>query len=168
MHIKKVMAQEFRRFLDLEIVDIPQTAKLVVVAGPNGNGKSSLFDIFLRYKYRHLGYHSWNFRYHSRISDPAFVPPPDRLDVEFHEELPADKQKLFYVRSAYRNEPEFASGQISAPVSTLTDHRVGRLIDNDAAVSSNFQRLYAQGLEDAFENLSDEATIGDLRKSTIG
>jgi hypothetical protein len=168
MHIKNVKAQDFRRFLDLEIVDIPQTAKLVIVAGPNGNGKSSLFDIFLRYKYRNIGFHGWNPPYHSRISDPAVVPPADRLDVEFYEELPANKQKLFYIRSAYRNEPEFASGQISASGSTLTDHRVGRLIDNDAAVSANFQRLYAQGLEDAFENMSEETTLRDLRKSTIG
>src|SRR5450631_1959621 len=68
MHVKRLMAQDFRRFLDLEIVDIPQTAKLVVVAGPNGNGKSSLFDIFLRYKYRYIGFHGWNQPYHSRIS----------------------------------------------------------------------------------------------------
>jgi hypothetical protein len=168
MHIKKIMAQDFRRFLDLEIIDIPETAKLVIVAGPNGNGKSSLFDIFLRYKYRHIGFHGWNFPYHSRISDPAVVPPPDCLDVEFHEELPANRQKLFYVRSAYRNEPEFASGQIGATGSTLTDHRVGRLIDNDAAVSANFQRLYAQGLEDAFENMSEETTLRDFRTSAIG
>jgi hypothetical protein len=96
MHVKRITAQDFRRFRDLEIVNLPATAKLIVVAGPNGNGKSSLFDIFLRFKYRQLGFHGWNDPYHRRISDLASVPAPDRLNVEFHEEqLPLDWQKLF-------------------------------------------------------------------------
>jgi hypothetical protein len=37
MHISKVFAEDFRRFTKLEIVDIPATVKLVVLAGPNGN-----------------------------------------------------------------------------------------------------------------------------------
>jgi predicted ATPase len=53
MHISKEFAEDFRRFTKLEIVDIPITAKLVVLAGPNGNGKS-LFDIFVSGSARNL------------------------------------------------------------------------------------------------------------------
>jgi predicted ATP-dependent endonuclease of OLD family len=83
MHIKRIYMENFRRFTKLEIVDIPATAKLVVLAGPNGNGKSSLFDLFLRYRYRHLGHYAWEHTYHTKISDPKMIPPPDRIDVEF-------------------------------------------------------------------------------------
>src|SRR5207248_2732909 len=68
----------------------------------------------------------------------------------------------------YRNEPEFGSSQISAPTSTLADHRLGRTIDNDVTVAKNFQLLYAQGLEDAFENLAADTTLGQFREATIG
>jgi hypothetical protein len=45
MHVKRVRAKNFRRFADLEIVDLPPTTKLVIVAGPNGNEnhRSSIF-----------------------------------------------------------------------------------------------------------------------------
>jgi hypothetical protein len=171
MHVKRIIAKDFRRFLDLEIVDLPAPAKLVIVAGPNGNGKSSLFDIFLRYKYRQIGFHGWNSPYHARILDAGTQPqnaPADRLDVEFHESAPIEYQKAFYHRTAYRNEPEFSSGAISAQASTLAEHRIARTIDNDAAVATNFRRIYAQGLEDAFEKLSDETTMKEFREATIG
>lgn len=46
MKIKKIHVEQFKRFTDLTIKEIPQTAKLVVLVGPNGCGKSSLFDAF--------------------------------------------------------------------------------------------------------------------------
>jgi hypothetical protein len=169
MHVKRVRAKNFRRFADLEIVDLPPTTKLVIVAGPNGNGKSSLFDIFLRFKYRRIGYFGWAPLYHARLQSPDSPNPSgDDIDVEFHEAAGHDTHKFFYVRTAYRNEPEFGSSQISAPVSTLFDHRLGRTIDNDVTVAKNFQLLYAQGLEDAFEKLGPETTLGHFREATIG
>lgn len=41
MHI-----ENFKRFTDLTISDIPETSKLVLIIGSNGSGKSSLFDAF--------------------------------------------------------------------------------------------------------------------------
>ena len=79
MHIKRIVAEDFRRFTKLDVVDIPATAKLVVLAGPNGNGKSSLFDIFVRYFDRHSGLGGgWEQPYHTKITDPDNIPPPDR------------------------------------------------------------------------------------------
>ena len=46
MKIKKIHIEQFKRFTNLTISGIPGTAKLVVLVGPNGCGKSSLFDAF--------------------------------------------------------------------------------------------------------------------------
>jgi predicted ATPase len=168
MHIKRISAEDFKRFTKLEIVDLPSTAKLVLLAGPNGNGKSSLFDLMLRYYTRHVGGQGWLAIYHTKISDPKVLPPPERIDIEFHEtKMPDDRRKMFYFRSAYRNDPEFASNNIQRLGSALQERRFHRLIENDATVSTNFQRLFAQGLEDAFEE-DDENMTQEFRKKVLG
>ena len=47
MRIKSVHLQDYKRFVDLTLTEIPENARLVVLIGPNGSGKSSLFDAFL-------------------------------------------------------------------------------------------------------------------------
>ena len=44
MKIRSIELQNFRRFTSLSITGLPETAKLVVLIGPNGCGKSSLLD----------------------------------------------------------------------------------------------------------------------------
>ena len=46
MKIKEVRIEKFKRFTNLVVKDIPQSAKLVILLGPNGCGKNSLFDAF--------------------------------------------------------------------------------------------------------------------------
>lgn len=46
MKISKIQLINFKRFNDLQIENIPETAKLVLLIGSNGSGKSSLFDAF--------------------------------------------------------------------------------------------------------------------------
>jgi energy-coupling factor transporter ATP-binding protein EcfA2 len=167
MHISKVAATDFRRFTQLEIVDLPATAKLVVLAGPNGNGKSSLFDVFMHVAHR-PNRPGWDLTYHTKILDQNLVPAPNRIDVAYYEELPADRRKLFYFRSAYRNDPEFVSAAITRAEDVLQERRFDRFIDNDVTVSSNYQRLYAQGMEDVFEREAGSTTIALFREKIIG
>ena len=44
MRINKIELKNFKRFTDLTIQNIPDTAKLVLLIGANGSGKSSVFD----------------------------------------------------------------------------------------------------------------------------
>ena len=44
MKIKRVILKGFKRFTDLEITDIPESAKLIILVGPNGSGKTSVFE----------------------------------------------------------------------------------------------------------------------------
>ena len=46
MRIKELRLQNFKRFTDLQIKNIPTDAKLVLLIGANGSGKSAIFDAF--------------------------------------------------------------------------------------------------------------------------
>jgi AAA domain, putative AbiEii toxin, Type IV TA system len=46
MRIKELSLKNFKRFTDLQIKNIPAEAKLVLLIGANGSGKSSIFDAF--------------------------------------------------------------------------------------------------------------------------
>jgi AAA15 family ATPase/GTPase len=46
MRITELRLQNFKRFTDLKIKNIPAEAKLVLLVGANGSGKSSVFDAF--------------------------------------------------------------------------------------------------------------------------
>jgi len=46
MKISKIQLTNFKRFTDLIVDNIPSTAKLVLLIGSNGSGKSSLLDAF--------------------------------------------------------------------------------------------------------------------------
>ena len=48
MRIRDIYLTGFKRFTDLTIEGIPDTAKLVILVGPSGSGKSSLFDAILQ------------------------------------------------------------------------------------------------------------------------
>jgi len=46
MRITRLQLKNFKRFTDLTIESIPKEAKLVLLIGSNGSGKSSIFDAF--------------------------------------------------------------------------------------------------------------------------
>ena len=51
MKIKSIRMESFKRFTDLTIEGLPETARLVVLIGPNGCGKSSVFEALKYYTY---------------------------------------------------------------------------------------------------------------------
>ena len=51
MKLKSIQMKNFKRFTDLTIEELPETARLVVLIGPNGCGKSSVFDALEFYTY---------------------------------------------------------------------------------------------------------------------
>jgi hypothetical protein len=140
MKITSIKLRNFKRFTDLIVRDLPESAKLVVVVGPNGCGKSSLFDALLHW-YRlkaNMGINGDETYYRKNISK-AF---------DWHQNVEVTiagggdpKKGSLYFRTAYRNDPDFSIGGISRPASPLDTIRVGRSIDNDQAVSDNYQRL---------------------------
>lgn len=149
MRISNIKLTKFRRFTDLEIKEIPATAKLVVLAGPNGSGKSSLFDAML-IRYRVQAQMGWNRdeRYYNNAAgqDAAFY---NRVTISTHNggEL---KRGSLYIRSAHRHDPDFLANSLSRQGDVLESYALNRLIDQDAAVATNYQRLASRALEDVF------------------
>lgn len=167
MKIKSIHLQNFKRFTDLKIQNIPEAAKLVVLLGPNGCGKSSLFDA-LHYKsheYRRIGSHS-EPDYYFKISTSIHQSVP--LTIEFHNASQDDLRKAIYVRTAYRNDPVIDIGAIQTMSSVFQEQRFRKMIENDAAAGTNFQRLASNALERAFRREDSEKTLGQFQKETLG
>ena len=150
MKLKSIKIKDFKRFVNLEVDDLPETARLIVLLGPNGSGKSSLFEAFNSHlkRIRFFGISRDLINYFDRQSiSEAKTRQSDllqRVNLEFHDDGPANDEgykKSLYVRSAYRHEPSFRDATISEPPNVLEENRLPRLIDDDKTVRTNFQRL---------------------------
>ena len=169
MRLKAVRVSNFKRFTDLTIQDIPATARLILLAGPNGCGKSSFFDaIHTWHKWTSNKSQSWDQDYHCKAGSPIRKQWSNDVAADFHYSLPSNRRKVFYVRSAYRNDPEFQIGRLQRTGDPLAEVRVNRMIDNDAAVSRNYQSLASNGLEDLYERADESITFGRYRRESIG
>ena len=90
------------------------------------------------------------------------------MTIEFHTALQVDLKKAIYVRTAYRNDPVINIGAIQTMPSVLQETRFVRMIENDAAAGTNFQRLASDALERAFRREDRAKTLGDFQDETLG
>ena len=101
MKIASIHLQNFKRFTDLTIEGIPPAAKLVILLGPNGCGKSSVFDAMhvKSYQYAHIG---------KKIEPEYYLKIPSQIqtsEIEFHDSPKTNMDRAIYTRTAYRNDP---------------------------------------------------------------
>lgn len=171
MKLKSIHLKNFRRFTDLTVEGLPPTAKLIILAGPNGCGKSSFFDALNAWHGLNSQIHpSWDENYHAKASAPDRK-YSDNVSVEFHEgseRREEAKRKLIYIRSAYRNDPTPIVNEIKKLGDPFDAQRAWRMVDNDAAISRNYQRLTGQTIEELFDPPDDSITIAEFKKQIIG
>ena len=171
MKLKRVTIKDFRHFTGLTVQGIPETTRLIMLAGPNGSGKSSFFDaLYTWHKWTSRKSRTWESDYHIKAGSPERTGFGNDVTVEFHDSVPGKSKKAIYVRSAYRNDPEFRIGNLGRMGSPLDQVPFQRMIDNDTAVSRNYQRLVSKGVEDLYKGGKTtfdeylEGSIGDVRE----
>ena len=170
MKLKAVTIKNFKRFTELTVQGLPESARLIVLVGPNGCGKSSFFDALCighdRLSRRRI---TWEPEYHRKASAPSQAYHSNEIQLEFYNPLSEEElKKSFYFRSAYRNDPEFQIRTLERLRNHLDENRVSRMIDNDATVARNYQRLVSQALEDVFEPEDGSLTLNKFKELIIG
>ncbi len=160
MRIKSVHLTNYKRFSDLLIHGIPESARLVVMIGANGTGKSSVFDAFLLKsqggKFNvDLGVQSNNIYQGYYLKDPNSPTSSqytqtvrNSIKVEFHSGEPEQDKwpLLFRIRTPYRNEADFRLTALERPTQEI--RKVQRIIDPDESVSENYKWLAWRTIEE--------------------
>ena len=171
MRIRSIHLKDFKRFVDLTIEDIPNTAKLVILVGPSGSGKSSLFEAI----------NAWGKDQRNSNYDPEYLlrdgePANSRSRLDFSalgvtinaDDPPSNLGEACYMRSAYRHTPKFSV----STVSKIDESEYWRLDDQrnfstpDTEVQKNYQRIYWQIMREVFN--PEEQSNTDIREQVIG
>ncbi|MCP5327645.1 MAG: AAA family ATPase [Sinobacteraceae bacterium] len=166
MRVKQVQLRNFRRFTDLTVSDIPESSKLVLVVGPNGCGKSSLFDGLLLWYRSQVGFGLHSDESYFRKSQEQFQ-WNNIASVTFHGATTPKRGDL-YVRTAYRNDPEFNVTGINRQNPPSEELRFNNLIQNDQTVSTNYQRLVYETTAAVYDPANNTKTVETLRDELIG
>lgn len=173
MKIKKVALNRFKRFSDLTISEIPETARLIVLVGPNGCGKTSLFEAFNHWYRLNAGWGHDNQDYIEKKGEVTTAPNwyQNKVNIEFHTEQQLNREQVkgkFYFRSAYRNEPDFTVNNLNKQGNPTKNIKLQNLMQNDLTVSENYQRLVAQTLAGVYKQENNTKTVEQLREELIG
>ncbi len=175
--IKEVKLNRFKRFTNLTLTNIPETAKLVVLVGPNGSGKTSLFEA-LNHWYKFKGFNDRGIQDYLEKNDGEISNPEtwrqtshNKVEISFHNEQQLNQQQIknkFYFRTAYRNEADFTVSNLNKQNNPAENIKLQNLMQNDQTVSENYQRLVAQTLAGVYEPSNNNKTVEQLRDELIG
>ncbi|MFT4300146.1 MAG: AAA family ATPase [Desulfovibrio sp.] len=166
MKVSNITFTNFKRFTGLSLVDIPSTARLVLLVGPNGCGKSSVFDGLMRWRDTHKGIgFSPDHEYYRKEHDKPFN-DTSNVSVGFHSTPAQDNVKnCIYVRTAYRNTPDFKINVIGTESSP--EAHVRRSIDVDTVVNKNYQALISSIFSGIFDPINNNTTVKTFREGFI-
>ncbi|WP_291725662.1 AAA family ATPase [Bernardetia sp.] len=169
MRITQIHLQNFKRFTDLTIKDIPQDSKLVLLIGANGSGKSSVFDAFvfanemfknnISYEKQFLDYWTKDEEKNTTIEIEA-----DEFKITSHDTwglfkgqtskpvYSPDSKFIFYGRTSFRQIPRLTRkslGQQEFDFEKDSD-RPKYFIDRDERFENDVEKITGIILNDVF------------------
>ncbi|GHU60815.1 hypothetical protein FACS189445_1230 [Spirochaetia bacterium] len=177
MRIKSVELNKFKRFSHLLVEELPATAKLVMLVGPNGSGKTSFFEAFNLWHQSNVFNHTGDQSYFDKKIDENPLDSANwntqsrkKVNIQFFDAEYKGKaaEGKFYFRSAYRNEPSFQIAQLNKQSDPTRENRLTTLMLNDQTVSTNYQRLVSSTMAGLFDENNNNKTVGALRNELIG
>ena len=154
MKIKKISMKDYKRFHDLTIDLGDNPARIIALVGPNGCGKSSVFDAML-YLARSLIRIGGNVRhrdysYHSLLLDPRFNADSIKLDFvsgsffDVYSNKLKERQEstIFSFRSSFRYN-DLLNVTESKAVSEIkaNDYGASNASEIDQRIEQNYRRL---------------------------
>jgi predicted ATPase len=174
MKISTIRINNFKRFTDLRISEIPETARLILLVGPNGSGKTSVFEAFNHWynlnAYNHFGQKEYFEKNSDGKANNSWY--QNKVTINFHNQVPTTKKEeihgKFYFRTAYRNESDFTISGLNKQTDPTKSVKHSTLMQNDITVSENYQRLISQTLSGVFETSNNKKTVEELREELIG
>ncbi len=175
MKIKEIKLSEFKRFTELRITDIPETAKLVILVGPNGCGKTSIFE-GLNHWYKYKGFNKANNKDYYLKKEYEDIPSSgawynNRVTIDFYDANLSNQEDIqgsFYFRTAHRNEPDFTTDKLSKQENPKNKIKYETLMGTDCAVSENYQRLVSSTLSGVFDPKNNKKAVESLREELVG
>lgn len=166
MRITRLTLVNFKRFTRLSLEGIPQSAKLVLLIGANGSGKSSVFDAFQAI-----------VNASSRISDgvtkveDSYYRKNKKLAYEVHLETEDGKKSsltdsvsynevarnLFYGRTSLRHVPQLLRKSLgfNPDIVKMDDDRPSMFIERDLRFENDIEFVVQSLLRDIFSSESD-------------
>ena len=94
MRLKAVTIKDFKRFTNLTVRNIPESARLIVLAGPNGCGKSSFFDALRTWHGLNSGKNaSWEPDYHRKAGTSHQDQRVNDVEIESHGQSSNNKSR---------------------------------------------------------------------------
>lgn len=150
MKVKHLRLKRFKRFDDLTIDLGEHPARIVALVGPNGCGKSSIFDAFeeqlKNVKGAQREEQAWffdKFAFHPDLAlrNQGYI-RNQAITLTFADAAKNIVKKTFHIRSAYRFTPSLDVKSVSAQPNILEDNRRPHSsIALDNRLQENYERL---------------------------
>lgn len=157
MKIKKIQLINFKRFDNLTIDLGEKPKKIIALVGPNGCGKSSIFDAFEEKQRDYRGSNrtpqEWFFSkimfLKEALTNVNSYNKHDSIKIWKEDGTQNFDKKSFYVRTSYRFTPSLNITNITALPNIIEDsNRPGSSVDIDDRLTQNYQRLVSQNWND--------------------